>query len=410
MLNKLQNDGRSRIIFILMAIMIAGLFVSRVLLSAAMIAFVLFTLFHADFKKQLTAYWRSPLLIAMGLLFFLPALSFFWSSNHEQWLAAIRIKLPLLVLPFVFAAPFGFTKKHWVLLALVFILFVTGGSVWSFTHYLSDIKTIQENYLRSRLLVTPLENDHVLFSWMVSAAILFSISLTWYQNEYSKKYSMPLRIISVWLIIFLHILSARTGLISFYLMFFIAGLWLVFKKTKPARGVFVLFLMAVLPLAAYLTLPTFQNRVKYFLYDLPYFSKAHYKPGLNDAVRILSMKAGWNVMKENPFTGVGYGDIYAATQKWYKSEYPDMKEEDKILPSSQCLMYGAGCGWPGLLLCFSVMAIPFFINKLKTHLPSILIHASVWLLFIADNSLEVQFGVFLYSFVVLCSWKWCTES
>ena len=60
----------------------------------------------------------------------------------------------------------------------------------------------------------------------------------------------------------------------------------------------LLIILIALPVIAYFTLPTFQNRVKYFMYEMEYFKKAHYLPGANDAVRVISLKAGWNVMNK----------------------------------------------------------------------------------------------------------------
>ena len=163
--------------------------------------------------------------------------------------------------------------------------------------------------------------------------------------------------------------------------------------------------MVSLPLLAYFTIPTFQNRVKYFNYERAWFKKASYLPGANDAVRIISMKAGWNVMNENPATGVGFGDIRTATNKWYASAYPEMKEEDKIYPASEWLMYGAACGFPGFILFTIAFCIPFF-SKIKHRLVWYMLNAIAAFSFIADIGLEVQFGVFLYSFIVLWCWKW----
>ena len=410
MFAKLQNDPitigwRSRIIFILLVIMMASVFFSRVLLSISMIAFVSFSFLHLDFKRQLVNFFSSPLLWGMSLLFLLPVISGLWSRNEEEWVTAIRIKLPLLFMPLAFASSFGFSKKHWERLIILFIAFVTAGTIWSAANYISDINVAHENYLRSQIIVTPLENNHVRFSWMVSVAVLMAVWLWWQKKENEKKTSRALLIIFVWLVVFLHILAARTGLLSFYLMMLIAGLWFIFKKTKPLYGRILLAVLIALPLAAYFIFPTFHNRMKYFLYDLPYFSKAHYKPGMNDAVRIISLKAGWNVMNEHPAGGVGFGDILTETKKWYKGNYSQMEDPDKIYPSSEWLIYGTGCGWPGFLFFTFITAFPFFM-QMKNRFFWCLLNAIIGFSFLFDISLEVQFGVFAYSLIILSCWQW----
>jgi len=145
--------------------------------------------------------------------------------------------------------------------------------------------------------------------------------------------------------------------------------------------------------------------VKYFLYDQTYFKDAHYLQGSNDAVRIISINAGWNLMNEHPTTGVGFGDIFIETKKWYGIHYPEMIETDKIYPSSECLIYGAGIGWTGLLILIGVIIISFS-APVKNKLPWILLNIMAAFSFLFDIPLEVQFGVFIYSFIMLWCWKW----
>ncbi len=213
----------------------------------------------------------------------------------------------------------------------------------------------------------------------------------------------------IWLIIFLHLLAARTGLFSFYIMTLLTAAWLLFRKSalkagwKPALG--ILAILMVLPFFAYQLFPSFHNRVQYLLYDKGFFEKAHYLPGSTDAVRVISMKAGWNLLQENPLTGVGFGDVRNQTHDWYELNYPEMIAADKIFPSSEWLFYGAGAGWPGFLVFTMVMLIPFFI-KMKSKLPWWLLNTTAAFAFLFDIGLEVQYGVFMYSFVISWWYQW----
>jgi hypothetical protein len=181
--------------------------------------------------------------------------------------------------------------------------------------------------------------------------------------------------------------------------------WMITQKVKLKYSVALLFILLALPFIAYQALPTFHNRVKYFLYDFGYFKETHYLPGANDAVRVISLKAGWNVMNSQPVIGVGFGDILSETKKWYDGNIPKMLEADKIYPSGEWMIYGTGCGWVGILLFSFVMIIPFWI-KTGNHLLWWLLNATAAFGFLFDIGLEVQFGVFIYSFIVLWWWKW----
>ncbi len=391
--------------------MMVALFFSRAVLSLSMMAFVAASFFHTGIKKQFIRFFSSPLLWGMSLLFFIPLLSGLWSGDKKEWMDILRIKLPLLFLPLAFAGypdSYSFSKKQWEWLGIIFIGLVATGSCWSLFHYLSNPAAIGESYLKAKTIVTPLENDHVRFSWLVSVAILLTGWLCIEKRNENKILFFSLVIVAAWLIIFLHVLAVRTGLFCFYIMVAGTAAWLIVKKIRWQWGVGLLLLLITLPIVAYKTIPTFQNRVSYFLYDRSFFKKGEYWPESTDAVRIISLKAGWNVMQQHPVKGVGFGDVLTASKLWYGEHYPQMIESDKIYPSGEWMMYGAAAGWPGFLVFSFCMLVPFFI-KTNNILPWWLLNATAAFSFLFDIGLEVQFGVFIYSFVILWCYQWMNE-
>jgi hypothetical protein len=156
---------------------------------------------------------------------------------------------------------------------------------------------------------------------------------------------------------------------------------------------------------SYFIFPSFQNRVKYILYDYDYFKDLEYLPGGNDANRVISIRAGWNVLVTEPLTGSGAGDVYEEVRKWDKEHYPEMRERDILYPCNEWIIYGLMCGWPGLLIFTAIMLAPYF-TKRTPQLVWILLNLTAAFSFLFDIGLEVQFGVFVYSFIVLWWWKW----
>lgn len=389
--------------------MASAFFLPRAFLSGTMICFIVVSVFHSQIKQQLVTFIGHPILWSMTLLFLLPLLSGLWSQDRQEWLTTIRVKLPLLLLPLAFASPFRFSKKDWHRLALVFVLLLLAATGWSMAQYLDEMNIVHEGYLRSNLLRTPLQNDHVRFSWAVHAAVLFAGYLFWQNRHQSKTISVLMAVAGIWLVLYLHILAARTGLLCFYISLFILYIWLLLKKTTRKYALLLLFFAAALLMLAYQLLPTFQNRVKYFFYDLPYFSKAHYLENTNDAVRVISWKAGWQVMQDHPLTGTGFGDVKQKTHEWYGRHYPQMSDSDKILPACQWLMYGAGLGWLGFIIVILITCLPITVKNILYKLPWYMLFASVIVLLVFDAALEIQFGVFLYSLLLLWWWKWMQQ-
>lgn len=405
MMNKLQNEWRSPIIFILFILMIGALFLSRALLSVSMTGFVLFSFFHTSVRTQLLRYRYSPLLWGMSLLFLMPFVSGIWSEYEGQWLDIIRIKLPLLLLPLAFASPFTFSEKQWTALAYIFIANVAVAVGWTLYEYLPNAELINESYLRAKTMTTPLQNDHVRFSWIVAVATLLCGWICWQRRNQRDLVFALLVVIALYFVFFLHLLAARTGLFSFYLMLLLLAAGLILFKAKWLIATIVLLVVVLLPLAAYLMIPSFSNRVKYSRYEFDFFKHSAYLPGSNDAMRVVSLKTGFVLLQQDPIIGKGFGDIAPAMKLQYEKDYPGMQERDKILPASEWLMYGIGCGWPGLALFTIILGIPFA-GKARHPVAWYLLNAIAAFSFLFDIGLEVQYGVFAYSFIVLWWWKW----
>jgi len=401
------NHWQQEALFYTAIAMVLSIVISRAALSATTILFVLLATVHKNFFPQLKRFFATPYLLLFSLLFFIPLVSGLWSENMKQWADVVRIKLPLLFLPIAAAGTWVFSDKKWKALALVFLALIFGCCIWSLAYYLKDTTAMHEAYLKAKTIPTPLENDHVRFSWLVSIAVALCLLLLhlWQQ----RRLQYVLAFLSIFFAIYLHILSARTGIISLYLILLVYAGWLV-KRVASKRFVIVAALFILLmPLAAYLLLPTFKARIHYNIYDLSFVKKTEYLPGSSDGARVMSLKAGWQVLKENPF-GVGAGDIRTEANKWYQANVPQVLPSDQFYPSSEWLMYGGFAGWLGVFL-FTIVMAAAFIYRPKAH-------GTFWMMlqttaafsFAFDMGLEVQYGVFLYAFLTVWWWKWFTAS
>jgi hypothetical protein len=122
-----------------------------------------------------------------------------------------------------------------------------------------------------------------------------------------------------------------------------------------------------MPLIAWYLFPTFQNRIKYFVYDFSYVKSNTYLPGANDGNRVLSLKAGAHILQQHPL-GIGAGDVTDSTLHWYHTHIPNMLTTDQlVLPSSEWLIYGAATGWPGIIVFTIVMFAPLLIAAIRNH-------------------------------------------
>ena len=385
--------------------MIAALLLSRAVLSATMMLFIVLSLVHPHVRRQWKVFISAPVFWSTTLLFLIPMMSGLWSTDTHAWRDILRIKLPLLILPFCFAATVFFTQKDWRLIASTFILVTLLGVGWSTINYMMHAREIHRQYLLAGALPTPLQNDHVRFSLQVAIAALLALFLI-QRKGHSGKW---LRII-LWVAIalfagYLHLLAARTGLFCFYLG--VAGLLIArIRRTGNRKFVFAFIMVLALPVAAYMMLPTFRNRIHYIQYDLRQTISNIYEHGANDGNRFASIKAGLLLMEEEPLTGVGFGDIARVCRFWYEVHYPAMTERDYILPSSEWVLYGAGAGWLAVMLFTFVMLAPFFVVPLRRNVFWVLLNVFFACSYVFDIGLEVQYGIFLHCLLVFSCFHW----
>jgi len=385
--------------------MFAGLLFSRALLSVCMVAFVLLSFMATRPVKKIKAFFSSYFFLSMAFLFLVVAITGFWSSDQQKWMDVMRIKLPLIILPFCFAGFRMFTAEHWRKIMFVFIWIVVAGVLWSCWWYLQDMKTAQAGYLKAGVLKTPLGQDHIRFSLLIALAIITSgyLLAVLSNNPFRKAIFFAIPV----LVVYLHLLAVRTGLLVFYLSTLIFVFWYLLKTKRP-KAVVLLVLLVLLPVMAFIYLPTFKNRLYYIRYDFSLLQKNDYTPGSNDGNRLLSIRAGWESLQTHPLIGVGFGDVRNETDGWYNTHYPGMNKLDKILPSSEWMIHGAAAGWPGLVIFSLCMLSAFFVPQLKKQIAWRLINLSFLLSYLFDIGLEVQYGVFMHAFLILAWHNWLT--
>lgn len=197
-------------------------------------------------------------------------------------------------------------------------------------------------------------------------------------------------------------------MISLYIFLLLCAGWTLLQKKSRTLTVLLLLAVIALPLLAYYAVPTFQNRVRYLVYDFSFVKKAEYLPGANDGARVMSLKAGWQVLQKAPW-GVGAGDVMHEADKWYAAHVPNVLPTDKFYPSSEWLLYGAFAGWIGVVLFTAIMLIPFFTTVCLPKIFWVALQATAAFSFAYDMGLEVQYGIFLYAFVTFWWWKWGRE-
>ncbi len=375
--------------FILIILMLIGLFSSRALLSVTSVGVLLFFLNGKKDKKTL------QITVTASLLLIAPVVSsFFFSTDKQQWWRVVAEKMPLLSLGLGFSYLDISLKRYkqlsWFLSAFVFI-----GTIYTSTYYVTHFHQVNEAYLQASVLPTLLDSNHIHFSWLVVLTILLILKIQSHASDSERKVSLAL---IIWFIFFLHLLAAKTGLILLYLVFFI--LLISFFKRNPKKIISFLVIAFFIIAAALTFIPTFQNRIKFIRWDLENYSTGNFLPGLSDGNRWLSIKAGYFVFQQHPLTGTGFGDIKKDTDQFIQSTQPQIPVEERFLPLNQWIIYAAGSGIIGILF-FTAGIILFLLLLIKTknifsNLTALVLIGPLFI----DDTLETQFGIFIFIFFI----------
>ena len=391
-----SKQTREHIVAATLMLMITGLFISRALLSISMAVFCVsaWLLFSRQKKGNLSAL---AFVAGFTLLFLLPFISGLWSHDTAEWFNRVVVKLPLLLLPVAFW--FYKPEPNTVFtVTLLFILFVLFGTLYSMYEYVLGTENIESGYLQAKVMPVIPGNDHIRFSWLTVIAVIMILYL---QKEIDRpSFRYILLGLMVWLVIFLHILAAKTGLLLLYAATLILLVHYIIQKKKK-RLLLLLLLVPLLPFVAYHTLPTFKKRVHYALYDYQHYSQNSYREGLSDGMRIISIKSGLDTWQQNPIAGTGFGDIEADTYNWYRQVYPDAKPYEQILPSSQFLLYACGTGVIGLFFFLAALVMPLTRKVLLGNPFFTAFYIPALVSFIFEIHLESQYGCFIFCFFAL---------
>jgi O-antigen ligase len=373
MQSRSKNNWREVWVCVLLVFLLVGLLVSRAMVSFASVLMVVPFFFNPGELK-------AAHLVAAALLLFPILLSGFWSDDKMLWWNSVSIKLPLVTL-LLGLSGVTLSARRWKQLVYIFLLIVLAGCCWSISQYSLEI---QEAYLKAKTLPTPMDNDHIRFSWLVAIGVFLGLHCL--PAEKNKLIKACLIAMLVLLIAYLHLLAAKTGLACLYVGCFLYFLYAVFILKKWKTGVGMAVVVFAMALACYKTMPTLRNRIQYVVYDFQNYSKGNAMPGYNDAARWLSIRAGYDIMHAHPLTGVGAGDVLNEVNKWHQANHPESLAYERFLPANEWLVYGAAAGWPGFL--FFTTLIPFLI----------------------DDTFEGQYGVVILAFIAFFGQQKLTES
>ena len=334
------------------------------------------------------------------VLFFLSsAASFLYSQNTEEASRKLILKLPILCFPLVFNALKKIDSKHFVSIVLIGLYAMYLPAIVSVYNYLSNKTLFDQLILESKPL--PIEFGygiyHIQFSILLAISIVFAVYLLLQRNKWnlSKINVAIISTIGIANFIFLHILSARTGLLAMYIGLLIILLPVVLKL--PFRNkIIALSLGVTLPLMMFAISSSLRNRVSNSLAD---FEVAWNGKDANDysfAMRVQAWKNAIQVIKKNPLLGIGIGDADKELQYNFAQMNSSITPANRKNPHFQFLETASQSGLISASLYLLIVIVSIFGQSNKNYL----LASMALLLFLAscfESILERQASVVAFS-------------
>lgn len=375
--------------------MVGGFLVSRAILSLTMFLFGLNALRGVPPRQWLRNKWW---LLALGWVA-MYGISYFWSDDKGSWDDHFQVKFPFLILPLAVSYLPVFSIKQIRIMIVGMALMLVASACYSMSFLAIDPAYYIYRYKYAHVLPTLPKRDHIRASLVMALFIVWAIYLWPLLKGTVAKWTVALSVAI--LIIFLHVLAAKSGLLSFYVFLICYGLYLAFTK-KRAIGLLVIIAIPAFIFIALRTMPTFRERVNYM--GFTYFMLKHGDKSGNygDIGRLVSYKIGLQIIKEHPLTGVGGGDMLAEMNKYYDKNYPDIPATGRLVPHNQFLTVALACGIPAMLLFLVWVFMP--LARLRRNREGFFLFV-VWLLLFMQLMIEplceVQFGVFVFLFFLV---------
>jgi O-antigen ligase len=387
---------RTNISLFAILMMLAGFFLSRAVLSMGMMLFGLNALIGVSPREWFSRPWWLLGLVWVAMY----GISGLWSSDSGYWNDRFQVKLPILLLPLAFAFTPAFNYRQLRIFTIVLNLVLLMGVAYSFYFLLSNPSFYINGYVYSNILPTIPDDDHIVFSLSLALAVVWNV---YFFPGIMERWLKIFSIISASLfIITLHVLAARTGLAGLYIFLFGWSIYLVLRKKTRLTGIAFLAAFILGGVIALTYLPTLKNRFGHFKWTVIIFKEGQRSGDYPDLGRFMSYDIALRLIGEHPLKGVGAGDLLTEMSKGYDRWYPQVKQEQRLIPHNQFLTVALVAGIPAALVFLAWVVYPVLkIRRSRSGFFFLITWLILLVPLLIEPFLEIQFGVFLYLFFLL---------
>jgi len=388
---------RARLTWLTYAVLIVALLTSKFLLTVGMVALVALGLCRKDIKTVWQNFIANKALVAITSIFFIVLLSALYSENTTYLIERLRIKLPFLLLPIAFAGLPKLTEQQYFSLLYLLVVVMLISSVGVGLNYALNFEAINYDIGHSGSIPTPI--SHIRYSLLLALSVFAGIFL--YHKKFYLKFSSEKYLLlacALFLLIFMHILSVRSGLLGLYLASFALVVRYILGTKRYVVGTIMALAIVALPILAFQFSPGFRAQAYLMRHNYIEFFIKKNVGDYSDTQRLASYQMAIKAAAHSPLTGVGMGDIKDATAAAYKLHYPEVSPK---LPHNQFLFFYTATGLIGLLLFVAAFFFPLFYRKRYRQTLFLAFYVIVFTSFMVESTLETAIGTAFFMVFLL---------
>jgi O-antigen ligase len=386
-------DHQKIFLFLLCAV-ILGVFFSPAINSIATGLLLLNWLIDGNLKEKFIQIRSNKALLAILAIFGIHLLGLLYTSNFTYALKDLRIKLPILLIPIVFATTPKLNEKQFFFFLKFFIMVALASSLYSFYIYMNVLgKEIKELREISTFI------SHIRLS-LLNCIAAFACFYLVYKN-WDKKFSIEnifASLIGVWLFIFNGILGARMGILVFFILIALGVFYIVYKKKNWWLRIGLIVFIIALPFISYYGINSVKYRVDEVKREFEVYEKTKNPSDKSIIQRFVYWKIGYELIKKDPLIGVGTGDIADAYKEFYKKDSMGLSEIRQHRAHNQFLTILITFGIIGFSIFMFGLIYPMIKLKKYRDYFYIVFFISFMLSMTMEDTIETQAGVTFYAF------------
>ena len=384
---------------------VVGLLAARSLVALSPVAGVAAALLNPDLPHAWRYYVRNGAALRAAALYLFVLISGLYTANLPDWRHEIFRQLPWLGVPLAFTMAVPLRQGQRVAVGALFVLGTAAVGLATLAQFMGRTAAITEAIRLGQNVPVITRVFHIHFGVMLALAFFWGVELQ--RSPLARPWLRAALLGALAAIVLvLHVLAYRTGLLALYAGLLAAVLRLLWcRRWGPVMG--LLGLLVAGPWLGYQLLGPLQQRWGNTRWDISQFLNGRDINDYSLARRLAAWETAAAVVRAHPLLGVAPADANAAMMEQYAWRDFGLRPENRIMIHNQYLHALVGGGVLGLVLWLAVLLGPLVQPGLRQN-PYIRHFVVVFgAALCVDSMLELQTGynlfVFGYGFLVVAA-------